>query len=109
MPTDLPLGTTQKDLEKRNTIVNEAFTTNVMVECPNCSRTFMEDRIEVHLKSCTSENPHKPPPLNPSKSPTIQKFKTLEKPANPLTKSENPKDMYQKTFSKPKSVMCHIW
>jgi hypothetical protein len=109
MPKDLPLGTTHKDLNKRNEIINEAFTNNVMIECPNCSRTFLEDRIEIHLKSCTSENPHKPPPINPSKSPTMKKYKTTDKPQNPISKSENMKDSLLKTFSKPKSVMCHIW
>ena len=109
MPKDLPLGTTHKDLDKRNEIVNDAFTNNVMIECPNCSRTFLEDRIEVHLKSCTSENPHRPPPLNPSKSPTIKKYKTIDKPPNPISKSENTKDAFLKAFSKPKAVMCHIW
>lgn len=30
-----------------------------MARCPNCSRTFLEDRLAVHLKSCSSANPHK--------------------------------------------------
>ena len=89
--------------------MSEAFTNNVMIECPHCSRTFLEDRIQIHLKSCTSENPHKPPPINPSRSPDVKKFRSTEKPANPLTKSENFTDNFQKTLIKPKAVMCHIW
>mmetsp|Transcript_17770 Transcript_17770/g.17741 ORF Transcript_17770/g.17741 Transcript_17770/m.17741 type:complete len:338 (+) Transcript_17770:202-1215(+) len=39
-----------------------------MVQCPNCARKFLEDRLVVHLRSCTSENPCKPVrPITPVK------------------------------------------
>mmetsp|Transcript_17769 Transcript_17769/g.17740 ORF Transcript_17769/g.17740 Transcript_17769/m.17740 type:complete len:186 (+) Transcript_17769:249-806(+) len=31
-----------------------------MVQCPNCARKFLEDRLVIHLRSCTAENPCKP-------------------------------------------------
>lgn len=30
-----------------------------MKHCPNCGRTFLEDRLPVHLRSCKPDNPHK--------------------------------------------------
>jgi len=27
--------------------------------CPNCTRTFFEDRLKIHLRSCTSNRPAK--------------------------------------------------
>ncbi|CAI5454520.1 unnamed protein product [Caenorhabditis angaria] len=31
----------------------------LMVECEHCGRKFKEDRLEVHQRSCTSDNPAK--------------------------------------------------
>lgn len=36
-----------------------AYTSKSMVQCPNCARKFLEDRLHVHLRSCTAENPCK--------------------------------------------------
>lgn len=76
-----------------------------MVKCPNCSRTFLEDRIEVHLKSCRADNPCKPPPS-----------KTQEKSENSEAKIYSAKktkiyspEKNEKTFAKPRALMCHIW
>jgi len=33
-----------------------------MVECENCGRRFAGDRLSVHQKSCTADNPAKPAP-----------------------------------------------
>ena len=104
MPKDLPLGTTHKELDKRNEIVNEAFTNNVMMQCPNCFRTFLEDRIEIHLRSCTSENPHKPASgVSPTREVRQYTAKPVEEKKSPQAPS------YEQTFSRPKSLMCHIW
>ena len=61
-PIDLPIGKTYKDIEVHNTIVSEAFNNNVMIQCPYCARTFLEERYEIHSRSCTEDHPHKPPP-----------------------------------------------
>lgn len=94
-----------KNIDKYNTIVSDAFNTQVMVKCPNCSRTFLEDRIEVHLKSCRADNPCKPPPS-----------KTQEKSENSEAKIYSAKktkiyspEKNEKTFAKPRALMCHIW
>lgn len=39
-----------------------------MVECANCGRRFNPDRLPVHHKSCTPDNPAKPPPKKPNAS-----------------------------------------
>ena len=90
-----------------NEKVSEAFTQNVMQRCPNCFRTFLEDRIEIHLKSCTSENPHK---IASSivKSSEGQDVKTFVQKSN-LKVYESPDIKEEKMISRPKSVMCHIW
>ncbi|CAG9322731.1 unnamed protein product [Blepharisma stoltei] len=31
-----------------------------MIECPHCKRKFLEGRLPIHLKSCTSDHPYKP-------------------------------------------------
>ncbi|KAL3901641.1 MAG: hypothetical protein SGCHY_000464 [Lobulomycetales sp.] len=36
-----------------NIQAQQSFTEESRKECPNCSRKFLEDRLEVHLRSCT--------------------------------------------------------
>ena len=81
-----------------------------MVRCPNCFRTFLEDRIEIHLKSCTSENPHKIA-SSVAKSSEGQDIKTYVQKAN-LKVYESPEAKEakeEKIIAKPKTMMCHIW
>ena len=78
-----------------------------MVRCPNCFRTFLEDRIEIHLKSCTSDNPHKMA-SSVAKSSEGQDIKTYVQKAN-LKVYEAPETKEEKIIAKPKTVMCHIW
>lgn len=108
MPENLPGGLTSSALEKRNNLVNEAFTSQVMVQCPNCSRTFLEDRIEVHMKSCTSENPHKPPPTAGKKQGQNSEVKEYS-PKQRVYESKKNENSYEKSLVKPKAFMCHIW
>ncbi|CAG9312144.1 unnamed protein product [Blepharisma stoltei] len=51
--------TTQANIDKYNESASKAFESQAMARCPNCSRTFLEDRLEVHLRSCTSAKPHR--------------------------------------------------
>lgn len=43
---------TNNDYEEFNKKANFDFKEKSMFECPNCGRKFLEDRLEVHLKSC---------------------------------------------------------
>ena len=58
-PSDAPIGSTRAEMDQRNAAAMAAFETQAMKKCPNCGRTFLEDRLPIHLRSCTSENPHK--------------------------------------------------
>lgn len=58
-PSDAPTGMTRAEMDQRNAAAMAAFETQAMKKCPNCGRTFLEDRLPIHLRSCTSENPHK--------------------------------------------------
>jgi zinc-finger of a C2HC-type len=108
LPDNLPVGKTLKEIEQHNNLVSDAFTANVMVHCPNCYRTFIEDRIEIHLKSCTPDHPHKPPP-------SINKNLDKKEEIKVYSPTTNPKSIntYQKTPEKeiirPKTLMCYIW
>ena len=94
-----------KNIESHNAIVAEAFNNNVMARCPNCFRTFLEDRIEVHLRSCTADNPHKP-----SKTLETEELKTdIKTYSKPKIKTYEADENKPKGFNKPKALMCHIW
>lgn len=103
-PENLPGGSSEKDIEKHNNIVSEYFNTEVMVKCPNCFRTFFEERIEIHLKSCTSENPHKLPPGGKAEKAEVYEGKKEAK----VYKKADP-DSYNKLIMRPRSLMCYIW
>ncbi|CAG9328971.1 unnamed protein product [Blepharisma stoltei] len=59
-PASIPLGSTPKDLAIHNEIAYESFKSKAMIQCPYCERKFLEERFQVHQKSCTAENPCKP-------------------------------------------------
>ena len=61
-PVEIPLGTSGRNIDAQNALAYEAYNENVLVPCPNCTRTFAEDRLVVHLRSCTNKKPSKPPP-----------------------------------------------
>lgn len=118
LPTEISSEKSVKSINKYNAIVSEAFTNNVMVRCPNCFRTFLEDRIEIHLRSCTSENPHK---IAPSIA-KIEESKLSEDPIKTYSQKSEPKtpnstsktktaapSAYEKSFSRPRALLCHIW
>ena len=46
------------DLETMNQESSKAYNDKVLESCPYCARTFLPDRLVVHLRSC------KPPPLS---------------------------------------------
>lgn len=48
-----------KDREKANEVALKDFYDKVLVPCQWCGRTFLEDRLAIHNKSCTQEHPAK--------------------------------------------------
>ncbi|CAG9316090.1 unnamed protein product [Blepharisma stoltei] len=60
-PKEIAIASSGKDnIDQFNDIAFNAFTSKSMAQCPNCARKFLEDRLVIHLRSCTSENPCKP-------------------------------------------------
>lgn len=55
-------GASWNDINKQHAAAMTAFEQQAMCECPNCGRTFLEDRLAVHSRSCKSGSPSKPPP-----------------------------------------------
>eukprot|EP00904_Undaria_pinnatifida_P010677 jgi/Undpi1/673/HiC_scaffold_10.g04137.m1 len=47
-------------LEAQNEAATQVFNNEALQACEHCGRTFMEDRLKIHQKSCTSEKPAKP-------------------------------------------------
>ena len=42
------------DLEKYNDDAFKNYNEKVLEPCPNCGRTFLPDRLVVHMRSCKS-------------------------------------------------------
>ena len=40
----------------------DSYNKDALMPCPNCGRTFLPDRLQVHLRSC--RKPNKPPDIN---------------------------------------------
>ena len=52
MPLGAPMGS--KQWEQFNEAAQQKFNTDTLQACPNCGRTFLPDRLPVHLRSCAS-------------------------------------------------------
>jgi len=44
----------------RELSVDPEFEHQVLSSCPHCERTFLPDRLEIHLRSCKADKPLKP-------------------------------------------------
>lgn len=49
-----------RELDRFNAAAFESYSTHTLASCPNCSRTFLPDRLEVHLRSCKPGSGSKP-------------------------------------------------
>jgi hypothetical protein len=52
-------GITQKKMEAYNEEAFNKWDVEALLPCPHCARTFLPDRLEIHLRSCTKEKPLK--------------------------------------------------
>ena len=52
MPLGAPAGS--KAWEQFNAAANSKFNTDTLQPCPHCNRTFLPDRLPIHLRSCAS-------------------------------------------------------
>ena len=60
IPVGAPVGS--KEWAAFNTTAQEAFEENTMESCPYCQRTFLPDRLAVHLRTCGKGNFANPKP-----------------------------------------------
>ena len=48
---------TAKELEEINRASTQAFNTEALDTCAHCGRTFLPEKLKIHNRSCTAENP----------------------------------------------------
>lgn len=48
-------------MESYNVDAYNKWDQEALVMCPNCDRTFLPDRLEIHLRSCKHGKPLKTP------------------------------------------------
>lgn len=53
-------GIKSKDMQEYNEKAYEKWDTESLVPCPHCARTFLPDRLQIHLKSCKADRILKP-------------------------------------------------
>ena len=46
-----------KQLDKLNSAAQQQWSTEVLAECRNCSRRFLPEKLAIHQRSCTVDNP----------------------------------------------------
>ena len=49
-------GIAKRDIAQYNDQMFESFQQNALVPCPTCGRTFLPDRLQIHLRSCKPGN-----------------------------------------------------
>jgi len=78
-PSEIPVSGSATDIDFHNQRAFAYFESKVMKPCPNCQRTFLEERLPIHLRSCTAEKPHKPvgAPKSPEPVPRAQSPKPV--------------------------------
>ena len=66
LPKDLPTNkpVTSREWSEFNAAAEEGWNDS-LVPCPNCGRTFLPDRLEIHLRSCRGSSGARLPPSTP--------------------------------------------
>ena len=61
LPPD-PSGNNESDLDELNRLANEIYNTVSLSTCLHCGRSFLTERLILHNRSCTFDNPGKRAP-----------------------------------------------
>ena len=82
----------------------------VMSHCPNCYRTFFQDKLDAHIKSCKPNNVQR---LNQNPARSFQNIvnkdlKSIEPSKSKQSPTLSPIPI-EKFKVRPKAIMCHIW
>lgn len=87
----------QEDMDEYNNAAYKNYNEKALDACPNCGRTFLPDRLLVHLKSCNKAHGRSDASPDPKAG-----FKSSVKDGASPNK--------QPAFvQKPKSIICYIW
>lgn len=57
MPGLDPSKLTRKELEELNKLSNDTYNTETLSTCAYCGRTFLPEKLVIHNRSCTADNP----------------------------------------------------
>jgi zinc-finger of a C2HC-type len=66
----LPSGVEKMDLEQRNETAMKIYNDCALEACPFCKRTFLPDRLKVHISSCARNHGKEWPPKTKAVYPT---------------------------------------
>lgn len=48
-------------MEEYNESAYKKWDQEALIKCPHCERTFLPDRLDIHLRSCKADRPLKAP------------------------------------------------
>jgi protein-arginine kinase activator protein McsA len=51
------MAMSRKDLDNLNAVSQQVWTAESLSKCRNCGRSFLPEKIGIHNKSCTADNP----------------------------------------------------
>ena len=89
------------EIESYNNEAFKEYNEVALVPCPHCARTFLPDRLEIHLRSCAKGGPAKGGGKEEAVSPPQgNKKRRLAGPGLPLTPI--------KQIRRPKTLVCYI-
>ena len=75
-------------LQNFNNAAFNDYNEKALVKCPNCPRTFLPDRLEIHLRSCRG------PGMQAASASPVPHSKRLTSP---------------KPVARPKTLICYLW
>ena len=81
-PTNKPV--TSREWSEFNAAAEEGWNDS-LVPCPNCGRTFLPDRLEIHLRSCRGSSGARLPPSTPPPPVAAGRSPSPRGPASKLT------------------------
>ena len=97
------------DMESYNNDAMKNYNEKVLEACPNCARTFLPDRLIVHLRSCGGGGKGGAKDVKSSTMQTPPSGGIGGGGGGGIGGSNNNSMSPNKTFKKPKTLMCYIW
>jgi hypothetical protein len=90
MNSPAPANTDGMSLEDINRLATEAFNNEALSKCAFCGRTFLPEKLAIHNRSCTAENPARRVNDNVRKGLAPAEISSTEQPKRPATSSGVP-------------------